>query len=143
MIETISVDEFERSARSLWTLHHAETEPTMPVPNPSFDFYRGLESRNEFMLYVDRCGSELIGYVAGFVYVQPHYGIVCAQHDVLFVLQEHRMGRTAFRLRDSLRADAKRRGAVFLFWHAKPNSAMERLLKKRSVLEEVIYREEL
>ena len=145
MIRKITVAEFLDGSTELLRQHWLETEADLAPngPNPSVGMYTLLQEQNSLILFGAFNGDEMVGYVAVFVYPHPHYGIVFAQHDVLFVRKDKRLGSIAGRLKCLADAEARRRGAKFICWHAKPGSQMEKMLSSRYPLEDLIFRQEL
>ena len=147
MIEILPIKaiDYLSQATDLMVSHWQENESelTDQGPNPYLPMYYAMEKADMMIMLGCFEGTVMVGYAIAFVYPHPHYGIVFAQHDVLFVRKDMRRGSLGLRLIHRVKEEAKARGARFICWHAKPGSAMDKILRTRSVLEELVYREEI
>jgi GNAT superfamily N-acetyltransferase len=85
--------------------------------------------------------GELIGYSANFVSPAMHYRhLSMCQNDVLFVAKPYRSGRLGLQLIAATEAEAKRRGAGMMLWHAKEGTALDKLLRRKGYrVQDVVY----
>lgn len=94
------------------------------------------------------CGAApgvLVGYSVTFIAKHLHYsGLTYAQNDVLFVSQEHRKSRVGLELIYATEQAASAAGARLITWHAKQNTALERVLQHLHYgVHEVVFAKEL
>ena len=64
--------------------------PGMPRPNRQKEMYRQLEQAGLFHLVGAFVGGELVGFVSLLASVLPHYGVMVASTESIFVEPEHR-----------------------------------------------------
>jgi len=107
--------------------------------------YREAESAGVLFAVTVRKDGHLIGYSVNFVGPHLHYsGMRYAHNDVLFLDPAHRKGTVGFRLIQASEDAARERGAKMIVWHAKPGTAMERLLPRLGYrVQDVLFSKEL
>jgi GNAT superfamily N-acetyltransferase len=73
--------------------------------------------------------GEMVGYSVNFVHPNLHYRhLVVCENDVLFLAKPYRNAGTGSQLIAATEEEAKKRGAGFVLWHAKPNTPLQFLL---------------
>ena len=88
--------------------------------------------------------GELVGYSINIFARHLHYEFMLMQNDALFLLPEHRQGRVGLRLLRETERLARERGAVYMVWHAKPNTALDAMLPKMGYgVQDILYSKEL
>nr|DAN64072.1 MAG TPA: acetyltransferase [Caudoviricetes sp.] len=128
----LRVSEWFGLACDLAEAHRLETERDFSAGRADLDLaaYRVLEESGAAVAFGLFSDGALVGYVSGFVVRHLHYDFVVAQHDLLFVEPRFRKGRAALRLLGLFEEEARRRGAVRILYHAKPDSVFARLLER-------------
>lgn len=144
-IATFNLPDWYDQIEALGQLHKAETEAHLHdqpcVLNRTL--YDALFAAGVLVcvgVFADGC---IVGYAVATVAPHPHYALTAAQHDSLFIHPDYRAPRLALRLVESVEAECKARGALFIAWHAKPGTPFARLLERRAHLEEHVYTKEL
>lgn len=144
-IATFNLPDWYDQIEALGQLHKAETEAHLHdqpcVLNRTL--YDALFAAGVLVcvgVFADGC---IVGYAVATVAPHPHYDLTAAQHDSLFIHPDYRAPRLALRLVESVEAECKARGALFIAWHAKPGTPFARLLEHRAHLEEYVYTKEL
>lgn len=115
------------------------------VLNPDEQRYLALEATGQFFALAAWDGDDLVGYSGNFIGQHLHYaGLRYANNDVLFVAKGHRATPLGLRLIRETVAEAQRRGARMMLWHAKYETQMAALLVRMGYLvQDVIYSREL
>lgn len=130
--------------RSMLLEHWQETESDFKdEPQPNMEAYKVCEDAGLVVAFGAFDGDEMIGYAVAFVVPHMHHGFICAQHDLLFVKKEYRASRTGLILKRRLEEACVAKGAVRIFWHAKPGSTFSKILQKTCELEEYVFVKEL
>jgi hypothetical protein len=87
-------------------------------------------------------GEELVGYASSIVTTLMHYAsVVVCQNHALFVDPSHRGARVFRDMRAWTKAEAARRGAKLVLWHAKQGSPLDRILVHSCQVQDIIYSE--
>ena len=121
-----------------------ETEFSDRVPEPHREVYDAMSAAGGLIAFSATVDGVVVGYASAFVCRHPHYDMVLAHHDTLYLHPAHRNGSTGLRLMKAIEQEAFARGAERMMWTAKPGSAFERiLLGKGHQVEETIYCKEL
>lgn len=125
--------------------HWLETEKDVARgPAPSIDMYKACEDAGLTVAIGLFDDDVMVGYAVAFVHRHLHYDLVAAQHDSLFIRQDHRNGRNGINLIRHLEAACLAKDAQFIAWHAKKGSPFDKLLARMGYIpEEIIYRKEL
>lgn len=118
--------------------HLMEVAPNLPA-------YRALEECGALLALVAYLGDEIAGYSINFIGPHMHYsGMRYAQNDALYVRPEHRGGRLGLQLIRRTEELAKERGARMMMWHAKQNTALEKLMPRLNyAVQDTIFSKEL
>lgn len=121
------------------------THKHLMVLNPDVDRYEAMEEAGVLFALFAYDGDDIVGYSVNFVARNLHYSdLVYAQNDVLFVRQTHRNGRLGLQLIHETERVAKRHGARFIVWHAKPNTALNDLLPRLGYgVQDIMHSKEL
>lgn len=125
--------------------HQVEMESHIPLPlMPHFAAYLNAEKSRALVVIGAFDGETPVGYAVAWLYRHPHYEVLIAQHDLIYLAPSHRKGRAGLRLMRALSREAKAKGAAYLVWAAKPGSTFDSLLRRLGVpCEERLYREVL
>lgn len=141
-VQPVDHREIMEQIKSLTVGHWQETEAGFSdsEPNPCAEVYDAMAAVGGLVAFSAMDGGEVIGYASAFVCRHPHYDMVIAHHDTLYLHPEHRAGTAGIRLMKALETEAARRGAVRMLWHAKPGSAFDNILIAKGYhVEETIY----
>jgi len=122
-----------------------ETALSQEPPKVMWEMYQILQQQGTLIAYGAYSGDQLVGYSAVIISPNPHYGwsALFAMHDVTFIAREHRKGTTAMRLTRAIEAAAKKRGAKWILWTAKPYTAFDTMMRRHATHEENTYRRTL
>lgn len=130
----------------MWDDHYAESARNKELfrLDPDFSVYQSVSQAGNFIGVVAYDDGLAIGYSVSFIAAHPHYKQAqIAWNDLLYVSPAYRQGSAGGRLMVATRAAAKRRGCKAVSWHAKPNTALDRLLAKRMPVNEHLYMDHL
>lgn len=109
------------------------------VLDPDWEKYRMLQDAGTLFALVLYLGDQPVGYSANIIDTHLHYsGLTAASNDVLYVHPDHR-GTQALRLMNETKRVARERGAKAMLWHAKPNTSLDSILRKRAELQDNVY----
>lgn len=132
-IEPGSILEVIDNAEALFTAHYEEValHKERLILSPDRERYQLLEAAGVlFTLLVRDKAGEIVGYTATSVCRHLHYDMLFAQNDVIFLRDDLRRSGVGAELIRATEQEAKARGAAMLAWHAKQNTAFERVLPK-------------
>lgn len=90
----------------------------MPPHNLNYDSYRRLEQMGMYHCYGAFVEDNLVGLVTVLVTMIPHYSVLIASTESLFVDEKHRKGGTGLKLIKAAEECAKENGAINLFVNA-------------------------
>ena len=140
--------DFKTTVQSLLEEHWQEVAKNkeLMVLAPDWERYQALHAAGMmFTLYAWDDDYNLLGYSCNILDRHMHYkGLTVASNDVLFVSKAHRASSVGLRLMAATKAAAKVHGAQLMLWHAKADSALDRILKaKRLAVQDIIYSETL
>lgn len=112
---------------------------------PRTEAYKTAEVVGLLMSLVAYQGDEIVGYSINFIGPHLHYSsLVYAHNDVLFVHPEHRNSKLGLQLIRETEALAASRGARMVMWHAKPGTALEKLLPRLGYgVQDVLFSKEI
>lgn len=108
--------------------------------------YRAAEEAGSlFCLTVRDEAGALKGYSANFIGPHLHYsGLRYVHNDVLFLEASVRRGRNGYKLILATEQAARERGAKMIIWHAKMDTALNRMLPGLGYrIQDVMYSKEL
>lgn len=144
-IQTFEPREWYDAIEVLGQLHKAETEAHLhDLPCVlNREIYDALHAMGALVCVGAFAEGEIVGYAIAMVSPHPHYQIMQALHDSLFIHPCFRTPRLAIRMIETVEAECRARGASFIAWHAKPQSAFARVIASRAREEETIYIKEL
>lgn len=141
-----ALDYIDEAEAMLADEHQQETEAHLSQYKPCLNrnMYQAL-SEDHLLICVGAFDEthKMVGYCLAYTCLHQHYDTVVGNHDALYLLPQYRKGTTALKMMSMVENEATRRGAQQFFWHAKPNSQFERILKLKGNLEEVTYRKDL
>lgn len=144
VIRPIGVDDVQAAVGiSLLDMHREEScsLKDLFVLKPDWFRYRELlDSQLGYAQGLFEFGV-LVGYCVSFVGPHIHYSdAIVAQNDVLFLAPRYREGRAGLRLMREAELEAKERGACVYFWHAKPDTPLDRILRTQQLpVQDTIY----
>ncbi len=112
---------------------------------PNVDAYRALENTRSLLALVAYRGDEIAGYSINFIGPHLHYsGLRYVHNDALYVKPEHRGGRLGLRLMRETEWLARERGARLMMWHAKPGTALEKLMPRLGYgVQDIVFSKEI
>jgi len=146
-IGPITVAEMREHAGSLLRAHWDEVAKLkhLMVLDPNWDAYEAMEQAGNLIaiaLYAE--SGALVGYSVSMLAWHHNYAALrYCQNLVVFVDKEHRRQSAGTRLIKATEAEARARGAKLVLWHAKPDTALDALLRHSYAVQDVIYSKEL
>ena len=146
-IRETSVQQMLDSATELFKEHYEEValNKQVMVLEPFVEKYLALEAQNEIFVLALHSDDEVIGYSVNFLFNHVHYAkLKVCSNDLLFVKKEHRNGRAGYMLIKKTEEFAKQHNAQLMFWHAKPNTALEKLMPRLGYgYQDIIFSKEI
>lgn len=115
----------------LFELHYREIAHYQDIAlHPHEEAYEALERLGQLRTYTVREGGALVGYVTFFVRLNHHYAdSLQAWQDLLFLLPEHRRGRTGITLIRVAETRLRAEGVQVVYHHAKRSNNLGELLE--------------
>lgn len=132
-IRPSNVDEMLANAGALFSEHWEEIalNKQVMVLKPDEQKYRNLEANGMLLILGAFEGDRIVGYSVNVVTNHPHYAdLVTCSNDLLFVTEDKRAGRLGLQLIRKTEEAAKERGARLMLWHAKPGTALEKMMPR-------------
>ena len=143
-----SLEEIQRQGGALIQAHYEEValHKDLMELDPDWKRYYEIDLKGNLLVLVavkQKVG--MVGYSVTFLLSHPHYRrLIVAQNDVLFVASEVRSTGIGPRLIFDTERRARDRGAQLMLWHAKQQTALEKLLPKLGYgVQDIIYSKEL
>ena len=107
--------------------------------DPDWGKYEGMERNRSLLIFTARQDGRLVGYSVFFLV----WGMHCksnlfGQNDLIFLDRSARMGGTGVRLIRYSAEQIKEAGADKILWHAKPGTALHKILIKLGYIEQDI-----
>lgn len=121
------------------------TRKDLMVLAPDWARYEAADAAGMLLTLFVWADDVLIGYSCSFISQHLHYsGLRYAHNDVVYLSPAWRNHAVGLELMQETERRAKQRGAVVMSWHAKPNTALDKLLPKLGYdVQDVIYMREL
>ena len=146
-IREASVQQMLDSATELFKEHYEEIalNKQVMVLEPLGDKYLEAESQGSLLILAIYKSDELIGYSVNMMSFHLHYAsLKVCYNDLLFVKASHRKGRAGFMLIKKTEEYAKQLQCKLMLWHAKPNTALEKLMPKLGYgYQDIIFSKEI
>ena len=146
-IREASVQQMLDSATELFEQHYDEIalNKNVMVLEPHVEKYLALEASQEIFVLALYKDDEIIGYSVNFLSHHIHYAkLKVCSNDLLFVKKEHRNGRAGYMLIKETEEFAKQRDAQLMLWHAKPDTALEKLVPRLGYkYQDIIFAKEI
>ena len=132
-VNECSVDDLRAFCGTLPEQHWLESEDDKKVYRLSinWDGLRELEENGDLVSLVAQDQGEVIGYSITVLCAPIHadMAFVGVNHG-LFVKKDHRSGGLGARLILATESAVRQRGATAMNWHAKPATAMDRVMSR-------------
>ena len=146
-IRLCTLDEFKVKADPLFQEHYEEIalRKDLMELKPNWPMYHVLDDSGALFIYLAMQDDVCIGYSMNLVTNHLHYAdLKYAQNDVLFIKKELRGSRVGLRLMKVTEDHARSLGCKLMLWHAKENTALEKLLPRLKYgVQEIIYSKEI
>lgn len=115
------------------------------VLNPDYETYFTLQDNNKLLTLVIQDGDSIVGYSVNILNKNLHYAdVIMCSNDLIYIHPSYRKGMLGIRLIKETEKLAKQKGAHIMYWHAKPDTNLAKLLPKMNAgLHEQIYLKEL
>ena len=147
IIRLCTFDEFRVVASHLFEEHYEEIARNKQVMKlkPNWQLYEQMNATGWLFIYIAMQDDVCIGYSMNIMMYHLHYAdLRIAQNDVLFVKKELRGGRLGLRLLKATEDHARSEGCKLMLWHAKENTALDKLLPKLKYgVQEIMYSKEI
>lgn len=147
IIRLCTLDEFRVVASHLFEEHYEEIARNKQVMKlkPNWQLYDQMNATGWLFIYIAMQDDVCIGYSMNIMMHHLHYAdLRIAQNDVLFVKKELRGGRLGLRLLKATEDHARSEGCKLMLWHAKENTALDKLLPKLKYgVQEIMYSKEI
>lgn len=136
------LDAITELSKSHWQETEAEFSTAAPSPNRAI--YDALASAGALIALTVTDEEAIVGYASAVLSPHPHYDMLIAQHDTLYLAPAYRRGSLGIRLMQAIEQESIERGAQRVMWHAKPGSQFSKLVERMGYhTEETIYCKEL
>ena len=146
-IELATLSDWKAKASPLFQEHYEEIARNKEVMklNVNWPLYEELDSKQALFVYLAMQDNVCIGYSLNLITNHLHYAdLMYALNDVLFVKKEFRGGRLGLQLIKVTEDHARSLGCKMLLWHAKENTALDKLLPKLKYgVQEIMYSKDL
>lgn len=146
-IRRSNVSEMQELASDLFADHWDEIAKNKQVMilKPDWDAYRLLESQGKLLVLAAFIDDKLVGYSANIVARHLHYfDLIICNNDILFVHKDHRASPIGLRLIKETEKMAKQAGAQMMLWHAKEQTALDKIMPKLKYnVQDIIYSKEI
>lgn len=146
-IEFFTPDQYQEELQPLWEEHREEltTNKELMQLKPDMPKYQALHESGQLFSFVLKKNGEVVGYSINFLLHNMHYAdVLMMQNDLLFLSKDHRTGRAGLILMETTLELARQLGAHMMVWHAKPDTALDKILKRRNVkVQDIVYTQEL
>ena len=128
-VQVVNPAELIDKNRPLIQANWAETGFDFPF-DPDVEAYGRLWDAGYAFAVAAFVGDEVVGYAVITVVPHPHNpAVIVAANDALFVAPAYRNGITSGRLILAAEAEAKRRGARKIVWHARAGTPLATMLQ--------------
>ena len=128
-VQVVNPAELIDKNRPLIQSNWAETGFDFPF-EPDVEAYGRLWDAGYAFAVAAFVGDEVVGYAVITVVPHPHNpAVIVAANDALFVAPAYRNGITSGRLILAAEAEAKRRGARKIVWHARAGTPLATMLQ--------------
>lgn len=108
---------------------------------PDFPTYEALQAAGALLSIAAFDVDEIVGYSINVLARNLHYAdVFMCQNDVLFFTPAHRRGRTGLKLIAETERMARERGCHIVLWHAKPNTSLDQILRRKNYkTQDIVY----
>lgn len=128
-VEVVNPADWIDKIRPLIQANWAETGFDFPFA-PDVEAYGRLWDAGYVFAAAAFAADEVVGYAVITVVPHPHNpAVIVAANDALFVAPDYRHGITSGRLILAAEAEAKRRGARKIIWHARAGTTLATMLE--------------
>jgi GNAT superfamily N-acetyltransferase len=146
-IEVGSVKTLLDGPPELFNKHWEEVTKEHPlmILKPDRGSYLALEGIGMLITLLAYVDEEVVGYSCNMITPHLHYAdLVCGHNDAIFISPLYRNSSLGIRMIRQTEAELKRRGVEMMFWHAKQDSALSKILPRlQCKILEITYSKEL
>lgn len=132
-IRLSTVEEMLSQCQELFQKHWEELtlNKEVMVLNPDEDRYKGMEEAGMLLLLAATDEERIVGYSVNLIMPHLHYAdcVICS-NDLLFVDPQYRGTSLGIKLMKATENLAKDSGAKLMLWHAKQDTALEKLMPR-------------
>jgi predicted GNAT superfamily acetyltransferase len=146
-IRISTVAEMLRDAELLFQDHYDEVAKNKEVMKlkPDVKVYTALEKQDKLLILAAYIDNKMVGYSVNILSYHLHYAdLFYAHNDILFVVEEYRNSKVGLALIKKTEAFAKALDAKLLLWHAKEDTALDKLMPRLGYgVQDIIHSKEL
>lgn len=115
------------------------------VLKPDIERYLQLQNNGNLLTIIAYADDKIVGYSCNIVANHLHYSdLKCMSNDVLFIAKEYRNTPLGLRLIKKTEEKAKKMGVKLMLWHAKQDSALDKILPRMNCkVQDIVYSKEL
>jgi len=115
------------------------------VLKPDWERYQLLEDTGRLLTLFAFVNDKVVGYSCNIITPHLHYAdLICSYNDVLFISKDYRASSLGLRLIRETEAESAKAGAKLMLWHAKQDSALDKILPRmKCKVQEIMYSKEL
>jgi predicted GNAT superfamily acetyltransferase len=144
----IGIADMQLLADDLLTEHWQEVAKNkdLMVLAPDWSKYYDMEYAGKILVVGAFSGSVLVGYSVNITDTHLHYvGLYVCCNDIIYITPSLRTSPLGLRLMQETRVRAKRCGAKLMLWHAKEDSSLDKILRRRKAakVQDIVFSEEL
>ena len=146
-IELATLAEWKAKANPLFQEHYEEIalRKDLMELKPNWPLYEAMNDNNGLFVYLAMQDNVCIGYSLNLVSYHLHYAdLKYCTNDVLFIKKEFRGSRIGLKIMKVTEEHAKAEGCTIMLWHAKENTALDKLLPRLNYgVQDIMYSKEL
>lgn len=115
------------------------------VLKPDHQAYLNLQANNSLLVLIAYDGDRIVGYSVNIKSQHIHYADLCCMYnDIIFITKDYRATPLGLRIIKRTEEESKKVGAKLMYWHAKQDSALDKILPRmKCKVQEIVYTKEL
>lgn len=114
------------------------------ILKPRYEVYRDLDNKGALVNLFAFVNGKIVGYSVNILSYHLHYAdLYTAMNDIIFVSKPYRDTPLGLRLIKETEKACKEQGVKLMLWHAKQDSSLEYILKRKYKVQDIIFSKEL